>query len=107
MSMGSGMFRMRRAWLGALMLVLLLTQMAAGWASPIKDDGSPILIVESYSTSPSPVGSGDKFTLTVTLKNIGTKFAEGIVASLSGGSQFVQLGPSAQVGQIDPGFTAT
>jgi hypothetical protein len=29
------------------------------------------------------------------------------VASLSGLRSFVQLGPAAQVGQIDPGFTAT
>ncbi len=111
MSMGSAMLAGRRALrqaaVGALMVVVLLSQVAAAWASPARDEGSPILIVESYSTSPNPVGSGDKFTLTVTLKNIGTKFAEGIVASLNGGSQFVQLGPAAQVGQIDPGFTAT
>src|SRR5690348_1619197 len=98
---------MRRASLGLLAALLLLTQVAAGAPRAAADEGSPILIVESYSTNPSPVGSGDSFTLTVTLTNIGTKFAEGIVASLGGGSQFVQLGPAAQVGQIDPGFSAT
>lgn len=107
MSMGSIGQHWRRGALGLLAAVLLLTQVAAGRPQAPQQDGSPILIVESYSTNPSPVGSGDRFTLTVTIKNIGTKFAEGIVASLGGGSQFVQLGPAAQVGQIDPGFTAT
>jgi hypothetical protein len=98
------MLRIWRTWGRWLLLLAVLAGVAAGPAQG--QDGSPILIVESYSTSPAPVNSGQGFTLTVTVKNIGTKHAEQIVASVSGG-QFVQVGPSAQVGQIDPGFTAT
>ena len=98
------MLRKWRTWGRWLLLMAVLAGVAAGPAQG--QDGSPILIVESYSTNPAPVNSGQGFTLTVTIKNIGTRFAEQIVASVSGG-QFVQVGPSAQVGQIDPGFTAT
>jgi hypothetical protein len=53
------------------------------------------------------VGSGQRFTLTATVKNVGTKHAEQIVASVTGSGQFVQLGPAAPVGQLDPGMSAT
>jgi hypothetical protein len=97
--------KLRQTWIRGLLLLAVLAGIAAGPAQG--EGGSPILIVESYSTSPTPVNSGQSFTLTVTVKNIGTKYAEQIVASVNGGSQFVQVGPGAQVGQLDPGFSAT
>jgi len=70
------------------------------------DEGTPILTVESYSTDPSPVGSEQGFTLTVTVKNVGTKHADGIAVSVSSG-QFVQMGSSPTIEKLDPGFSAT
>lgn len=70
-------------------------------------EGTPILVVESYSTSPSPLASGESFTLNVTVKNAGTKHADDVRASVAPGGQFVLLGVAASVGKLDPGQSAT
>lgn len=72
-----------------------------------QDEGTPILVVESYSTSPSPLKSGESFTLNVTVKNTGTKHADDVRASVAAGSQFVQLGAAALVGKLEPGQSAS
>jgi hypothetical protein len=74
---------------------------------PPQEEGTPILIVESYTTTPTPVRSGEAFTLNVTLKNTGTKHADDIFASVASSSAFVGLGSPAPVGKLDPGFSAS
>ncbi len=67
-----------------------------------QQDGSPILIVENYVTDPSPVKSGEAFSLTVTVKNIGTKHADDVFATVDSASAFVGLGSPALVGKLEP-----
>jgi hypothetical protein len=110
MPLSQNVYQSRAA--GSLLRLIWLIGLAASLAAapgqaPGQEEGSPILVVESYATSPTLVSSGQRFTLTATVKNIGTKHAEQIVASVAANSQFVQLGPAAQVGQIDPGMSAT
>ncbi len=71
------------------------------------DEGTPVLVVTGYSTDPTTVPSGDDFSLTVTLQNVGTKHADGLVISVDSNGQFVGLGSPAQVDKIDPEFSAT
>lgn len=69
-------------------------------------EGTPILVIEGYSTAPNPLTSGESFLLNVTVKNAGTKHADDVRASISPGSQFVLLGVAASVGKLDPGQSA-
>jgi hypothetical protein len=67
-------------------------------------EGEPILIIESFSTAPNPIRSGQNFTLTLTVKNTGTKHADDIFAAVGGGA-FVGLGAAVPVGKLDPNFS--
>ena len=89
---------------GKLLAALLLV---AGWlAAPLKarawQDGSPILVVESYSTNPSPTVSGETFTLNVVVRNTGTQHADDVSVSVAGGGSLVGVGAPAAVGKVDP-----
>ena len=91
----------------ALSLLLTLALVAAPSVAHAQfNEGEPILTIESFSTSPSPIRSGQNFTLTLTVKNTGTKHADDIYASV-GGSPFVGLGAAAPVGKLDPEFSNT
>lgn len=72
-----------------------------------QDNAAPQLIITGYQTNPSPVLSGKTFALTVTVKNVGTKHADGILASTVTNSSFVGLGAPVPLGQLDPGESAT
>jgi hypothetical protein len=72
-----------------------------------QDEGTPILVVTDYGTSPSPIQSGESFTLHATVTNTGTKHADDVRASVAAGSQFVQLGAAAMVGKLEPGQSAS
>jgi len=94
-----------------LMMALITITPAAsaqpGGLQPPGEEGSPILIVASYTTTPSPVVSGQDFSLAVTLKNTGTKHADDIFASVASGGPFVGIGAPAPVGKLDPEFSAS
>lgn len=70
------------------------------------NEGEPILIIERFTTSPAPIRSGQNFTLTLTVKNTGTKHADDIYAFVAG-STFVGLGAAVPVGKLDPNFSNT
>jgi hypothetical protein len=82
----------------------------------------PVLVVKSFSTSPSPVQPGQAFTLTITLINQGKKDASNITLTLDGadesktedetqksGQTFlpVQSGNVAYIDKIKKGATKT
>lgn len=75
--------------------------------NPPVDNAAPTLIITGYQTNPSPVLSGKTFAVTVTVKNVGTKHADGILASALTNSSFVGLGAPVPLGQLDPGESAT
>ena len=72
-----------------------------------QDNAAPQLIITGYQTNPSPVVSGKPFELTVTVKNVGTKHADNILASAVTNGSFVGLGAPVPLGQLDPGEAAT
>lgn len=97
-----------RVWIvGLRVAAALLASALPAQAQLPPEEGFPILVVEAYSTTPSPVRSGQNFTLSLTVKNTGTKHADDIFASVAGGSSFVGLGAPAAVGKLDPGFSNT
>src|SRR5579859_309313 len=72
------------------------------------DNSAPVLSITGFHTDPSPVQSSQPFTLTITVTNTGTKYANGIRASVGGGGSFVGLGaPVSVADQLDPKQSAT
>ena len=72
------------------------------------DNSAPVLSITGFHTDPSPVQSGQPFTLTITVSNTGTKYANGIRASVGAGGSFVGLGAPVSVAeQLDPKQSAT
>ena len=94
-------------WMAALVTITPAAPARQGGLQPPGEEGSPILIVESYTTTPDPVVSGQDFSLAVTLKNTGTKHADDIFASVASGGPFVGIGAPAPVGKLDPEFSAS
>jgi len=73
-----------------------------------QDNSAPVLSITGFHTDPSPVQSSQPFTLTITVTNTGTKYANGIRASVGAGGSFVGLGAPVSVAeQLDPKQTAT
>lgn len=104
--------RLNQSWrspLAGLMLAALLgwPGLTAPQGFPPVEEGTPLLVVEAYSTTPNPVRSGQAFGLSVTVKNTGTKHADDIYAAVGGGSSFVGLSSPVLVGKLDPGFSAS
>ena len=72
------------------------------------DNSAPVLLITGYHTDPSPVQSSQPFTLTLTVTNTGTKYANSIHASVGAGASFVGLGaPVSVADQLDPKQSAT
>jgi hypothetical protein len=72
------------------------------------DNSAPVLLITGYRTDPSPVQSGQPFTLTLTVTNTGTKYANSIHASIGASASFVGLGAPVSVAeQLDPKQSAT
>lgn len=90
----------------SLFLGLALTVVPSIARAQFFSEGEPILIIERFTTNPSPIRSGQNFTLTLTVKNSGTKHADDIYASVAG-STFVGLGAAVPVGKLDPNFSNT
>ena len=75
---------------------------------PPADTSAPVLSITGFHTDPSPVQSGQPFTLTITVSNTGTKYANGLRASVGASSSFVGIGaPVAVAEQLDPTQSAT
>src|SRR4029078_11254959 len=84
---------------------VLLASASPVAAGPNGEDGAPVLVVSQYVTSPAPVRSGESFTLTITVTNTGSKYANNIMASVGSSSAFVGVGAPASLGQLDPGMS--
>jgi hypothetical protein len=100
-------FCRRTAPMLALVFAVLIGSAGPAAAGPDDEDGAPVLVVSQYVTSPSPVRTGESFTLTITVTNTGSKYANNIMASVGSSGQFVGIGAPASLGQLDPNMSAT
>jgi len=99
---------LRLTSLARLLIRLCLTLLVIA-PSPARaqfNEGEPILVIESFSTAPAPIRAGQNFTLTLTVKNTGTKHADDIYAAVAGNT-FIGLGAAVPVGKLDPNFSNT
>jgi hypothetical protein len=90
-------------------VIINILPSGAGGGAPQapQDNSAPVLTIAGYHTDPSPVQSGQPFTLSVTVTNTGSKYANAIHASVGDNSSFVGVGAPANIGQLDPNQSAT